>query len=443
MTAAKPLREFTKYASLSVFGMIAISCYILADTFFVARGLGTNGLAALNLAIPAYNFIHGTGLMLGMGGATKFSIYKSRDDRRSADALYTHTLCLAALFSLLFMLAGLFLSGPLARLLGADSAVFEMTDTYLKVLLLFAPAFILNDVLLCFVRNDGGPRLSMIATVTGSLANIVLDYVFIFPCGMGIFGAVLATGVSPVLGIAMMLPHALKKTSGFRPVRTRPCAAHMGATLSLGFPSLLGQLSSGIVMIVFNAIILRLTGNTGVAAYGVIANISLVVTAIYTGIAQGMQPLVSRACGERDTRAARRYLRYAMVSMLILSAVIYLSLILGAEPVVRIFNSENSAQLQQIAVPGLKLYFTAVPFVGYNTILSIYFTSVERALPAQIVSLLRGFAVIIPMAFLLAALWGMTGVWLAFPATELLVALLGVGLDAFYQKRQKTAGLKS
>ena len=87
MAAAKPISEFSKYVSLSVLGMIAISCYILADTFFVARSLGTNGLAALNLAIPAYNFIHGTGLMLGMGGATRFSICKSRGGGRVADII--------------------------------------------------------------------------------------------------------------------------------------------------------------------------------------------------------------------------------------------------------------------------------------------------------------------------------------------------------------------
>lgn len=426
-----------KYASLSVFGMIAISCYILADTFFVARGLGTNGLAALNLAIPAYNFIHGTGLMLGMGGATKFSIYKSQNDHKSADAIYTNTLYLGVISSVLFMAVGLFLSGQLATLLGADSAVFDMTNTYLKVLLLFSPAFIFNDILLCFVRNDGGPRLSMIATVAGSLTNVVMDYIFIFPCGMGIFGAVLATGISPVLGILIMLPHALKKTVGFHPIKTGLRAEHVKTNFSLGFPSLLGQVSSGIVMIVFNAIILRLTGNTGVAAYGVVANISLVVTSVYTGIAQGMQPLVSRAYGEQKPKDVHRFLRYSMIFMLILSAVIYLVIFIWADPIARIFNSENDAALQQIAVDGLKLYFTSVVFVGFNIILSMYFTSVEKAIPAQIISLLRGFILIIPIAFLLAALWEMTGVWLAFPLTELLVALLGVVLMLFYEKPRK------
>ena len=106
-------------------------------------------------------------------------------------------LLLSVLFSIPFLLLGLFCSHGITVLLGADQAVFEMTRTYLQVLLLFAPATLVNDVLLCFVRNDGDPWLSMLATAAGSLANIVLDYIFIFPMGMGIFGAVLATGMSP------------------------------------------------------------------------------------------------------------------------------------------------------------------------------------------------------------------------------------------------------
>ena len=211
----------------------------------MSQGLGTNGLAALNLAIPAYNFIHGTGLMLGMGGATRFSILRSQQAGREADRMFTVTLYLAAVFSLIFVAAGLLFSGRLALLLGADTAVYDMTRTYLHVLLLFSPAFILNDVLVCFVRNDGNPQLSMAATIVGSLSNVVLDYLFIFPCGMGIFGAVFATGLAPVIGILIMAPHWLKKDKGFHLLRTRPDGRLCGITLSLGFPSLLAQMSLG------------------------------------------------------------------------------------------------------------------------------------------------------------------------------------------------------
>lgn len=435
MTQSTPLGEFARYSALSTCGMIAISCYILADTFFVAQGLGTAGLAALNLAIPIYNFIHGTGLMLGMGGATKYSIHQSRGDPGGASRMFTGMLLLAALFSIPFLLLGLFCSHGLTALLGADQAVFEMTRIYLQVLLLFAPATLVNDVLLCFVRNDGDPRLSMLATAAGSLANIVLDYLFIFPMGMGIFGAVLATGLSPVLGILILLPHCIRKKGDLRLVPGPLAPGPSASALSLGLPSLLAQLSSAVVMISFNSIILGLEGNTGVAAYGVIANLSLVVTSVYTGISQGIQPLVSTAYGQDRPGLIRQYLRYALITLLVLSAALYLLLFLFAGPVALIFNSEGDPRLQQIAEEGLRLYFTGAVFAGFNIILSMYFTSVERALPAHITSLLRGFLLILPMAFLLAACWGMTGVWLAFPLTEAVTAALGAGFYAVYSRR--------
>ena len=435
MTKNTPFQDFIRYSFFSIMGMIAISCYILADTFFVAQGLGTNGLAALNLAIPTYDFIHGTGLMLGMGGATRFSILKSQNNQKGADTIFTNTVYLGIFFSVIFMLGGLFFSGSLSRLLGANQNTFEMTNTYLRVMMLFSPAFIFNDIILCFVRNDGNPRLSMIATVCGSLFNVVFDYLFIFPCGMGMLGAVLATGFSPVVGLVIMSPHWLGKNRGFHFRKLAPDSDSIRTNIALGFPSLLSQISAAIVMIVFNMLILGLEANTGVAAYGVIANISLVVLSFYTGIAQGIQPLVSHSYGRNETEGIRRFLRYAMVSMVILSALMYLILFVFSDPIASAFNSEHSAKLQEIAVTGLKLYFTSLVFAGFNIILSMYFTSIEKALPAQIISLLRGLILIIPVAFLFAKLWNMTGVWMSFPATELVTAIVGVVLYFIYKNR--------
>lgn len=435
------MKNFARYTILSVLGTLGVSCYILADTFFVSKGLGTNGLAALNLAIPVYNFIHGTGLMLGMGGATRFSVCKSQGKHEEVNRIYTNTIYLAILFSCAFFLLGLFFSGWLATLLGADASVLEMTNTYLKWLLIFAPAFILNDVLLCFVRNDESPQLSMIAMLIGSFSNIVLDYIFIFPMQMGIFGAIFATGLSPIISIAMMLPHWIKKRNTFHFIKAKMEANIVKQDLSLGFPSLIAQLSSGIVMIVFNAIILKLEGNTGVAAYGVVANISLVIVAVYTGIAQGVQPLISTFYGIGNDKQARTVLRYAMTTMLTVSCVIYLLIFVFAQPITAVFNSENNMKLQQIAVAGLKLYFISIPFVGYNIILANYFTSVEKAFPAHILSILRGLILIIPMAFILSALWKMTGVWLTYPITEFLVALLGFVIYQHSKIQNKQKGL--
>lgn len=429
-------REFFRHTGLSVLGTLGVSCYILADTFFVSKGLGTNGLAALNLAIPVYNFIHGTGLMLGMGGATRFCICKSQQRSGEVNQIYTNTIYLSVLFSAVFVLIGLFFRERLALLLGADRNVLDMTATYLQWLLLFSPAFIFNDIFLCFVRNDDNPRLTMTAMIIGSFSNILLDYIFIFPMKMGIFGAVFATGLSPIISMIIMLSHWIKRKNTFHVCRVKMKAHMIRQELALGFPSLIAQLSSGIVMITFNAIILKLEGNTGVAAYGVIANISLVVVAIYTGIAQGVQPLISHFYGKSIGSQVRTLMRYALQTMLVISLFIYTIIFAFAPPIASVFNSENNLKLQQIAVTGLKVYFTSSAFVGYNTILAIFFTSVEMALPAHILSILRGFVLIIPAAFLLSAIGGMTGIWSAYPITEALVAVFGYVIYKGYQKKK-------
>lgn len=428
MKAETLLSKFFRYVILNICGMIGLSCYILADTFFISNGLGANGLTALNLAIPIYSFIHGSGLMFGMGGATKYSIYRGQKKYENADKSFSNTLCIMSILAVIFVLTGIFFSEKLTKLLGADKDVFHMTKTYLQVILLFSPAFMANDTLICFVRNDGNPKLCMIAMLTGSFSNIILDYIFIFPLNMGIFGAVLATGLAPVISLIVLSRHWFTKQNQFHLVRINPSFRLTGTIISLGIPSFIAEMASGIVMIVFNAIILHLQGNIGIAAYGVVANLSLVVVSIYTGIAQGTQPILSSVYGYGDRDSQKQILKYALKTMLIISCSIYLIFLLSASPIVSVFNSEQNVQLQQIAVAGLKLYFTAIPFVGFNIIISAYFTSTEKALPAQTISLSRGFLIIIPMAFFLSFLLKMTGVWLSFPITECFVTLTGIAL---------------
>ena len=241
-------REFARYASFNALGMLGFSCYILADTFFIAQGLGADGLTALNLAIPIYSLVHGCGLMLGMGGATRYSICRGQQDNDSASAAFVSSVYPAVLLAIIFVSAGLFFPTPLASLLGADAQVLTMTATYLRVILLFSPAFLLNDILVCFVRNDGSPRLSMTAMLAGSFSNIILDYVFIFPCHMGIFGAVLATGLAPCISLVVLSFH--RKHAGFGLRRCPVTPSLIGRMLALGLPSLVTELSSGIVILV-------------------------------------------------------------------------------------------------------------------------------------------------------------------------------------------------
>lgn len=429
------LREFARYASLNVLGMLGLSCYILADTYFISKGLGADGLTALNLAIPVYSMIHGCGLMAGMGGGTRYSLQKGLGDSRQTDRLFTNTVMAAAVPALLFTGMGVFLTDTITCLLGADAAVSGMTRTYLQMILLFSPVFLMNNVLLCFVRNDGAPQLSMRAMLGGSLSNVVLDYIFIFPCRMGIFGAVLATCLAPGISLLLLSPHLLKKANQFHFTRCMPDIRWIAAILTSGIPSLITELSSGIVMMILNVLILGLQGNLGVAAYGIIANLSLVVTSIYTGIAQGIQPVISRHYGAGEHKPVRMVFGYALVSMLAVSILIYMGIFIYAEPISSIFNQEQDAVLQCIAAEGLRLYFLSCPFAGFNILSAAYFTSTACPFPANVISVLRGFIVIIPLAFLFSSAWGMTGIWCVLPCTELVVAGVGV---LFYQRRSRS-----
>lgn len=426
MKSHKTLQQFARYASLNVLGMIGLSCYILADTFFIANRLGANGLTALNLALPVYSLVHGSGLMLGMGGATKFSICQAGGKHREANSYFTNTLSIAATLCFIYVFCGILFSDCITDILGADNTVFSMTKTYLRMILLFSPAFIFNDIFICHVRNDKSPRLAMLAMISGSLSNIILDYVFLYPFNMGIFGAVLATGFAPIISMGILSIHFLKRNNSFSLLRILPQFRKMVSIILLGIPSLITELSSGIVMIIFNQLLLRTAGNTGVAAYGIIANLALVLVSIFTGIAQGTQPLLSHACGNRNTKEISRLLRYAIVTSVVLSFSIYLLLFVGAEPVTELFNSEKNVTLQTLAVRGLKLYFISAVFTAINIILTAYFAAIEKAVPAQILSILRGLLLIIPVAFGMAHWFGLTGIWLALPVTEILVVVVAI-----------------
>lgn len=288
---------FFRYVTPGVIGMVGMSLYILADTYFIANGVGRLGLAALNIGLPAYNLIFGIGALLGIGGGTVFSILHGRGELGRANRPFTISAVLGTAFSLLFALLGLVAAEPIAFLLGATEETALYTTTYLRVILLFSPAFILNNIMTAFVRNDGNPHLAMAAMTISTLTNIVLDYVCIYPLKLGMFGAALATGLGSVLGLLIQLTHFLRRGNSLRLQRIRPTVRETLQIMRCGISNFITEFSAGIVILAFNAVILRLAGNTGVAAYGIAANIAIVCTAFFNGIGQGVQPIISTNYG--------------------------------------------------------------------------------------------------------------------------------------------------
>lgn len=182
----------------------------------------------------------------------------------------------------------------------------------------------------------------------------------------------------------------------------------------------MGEISSAVTTIVFNMLILSIAGNIGVAAYGVIANISIVAMSIFNGLAQGAQPLISECYGKGDTAHVKRFLKWSLLTCLATEIIIVGAIFLATNPLISLFNSEQSAELARYADDGIRLYFLGYLVAGINIVLVAYFSAVDKPKPAITGSLLRGVVAIIFFAILLSALFGMTGIWLSFLCAEVL-----------------------
>lgn len=417
---------FLQYVLPSIFGVLCYSAYILADTYFVANGVGETGLVALNIALPMFNLMYATGLLIGVGGGTLVSIQKGRNELEKIHHTFTQSIILAIIAGLIFTLCGLFFSEQICIFLGATTETLDYVNIYLKTFLLFAVAFTLNNSLLAFVRNDGNPRLAMFAMVASSFSNVVLDYLFVFPLNMGMFGAVIATCLSPIISSCILIIHFRSPQNSCLLTKTTLSFSAIKTMLGGGIPSFLTELSSGLVIFLFNLVILNLSGNLGVAAYGIIANISLVCTATFTGLGQGVQPIVSANYGAGQMNRVKKALFLGILTAVVMGAFYYLSGILFPASIAGLFVRDSSPDLIGLTVEGIRLYFTAFLFLGTNIVLCSILAAVQKTGLSFFLSLLRGILLILIFLFPLSSLLGMKGVWLTLPCAEFFTLLTGI-----------------
>ena len=420
-------KQFFKYVSQNIFGLLGTSCYILADTYFIAQAAGTDGVTLLNLCLPIYNLIFAFGSMIGLGAATRYAILRAQGDAR-AQRYFSNAIFSVCILAVPFMLVGILRPDGLLRLMGGDADIVALGMNYARIFLMFTPFFMCNYVVASFVRNDGDPSLAMVATLSGSLFNVVFDYIFIFPMGLGLPGAALATAISPILSIAVCSAHFIKKSNTITFVRKAPSVRLLAQSCQLGISGFVGELSSGVTTTVFNFLLLRLAGNVAVAAYGVVANFALVATAIFNGVAQGAQPLVSQCYGKNEMAGARKLLLLGCGTALGLAALLYGVVFGYTDALTALFNSENSALMAEFAHSGMRIYFVGYFFAGCNIVAAGYLGAVNRPAEASITSLCRGMVAIVVCSLVLSALFGMNGVWAAFPVSEAITLALTVFL---------------
>ncbi|MEE0266319.1 MAG: MATE family efflux transporter [Acutalibacteraceae bacterium] len=427
-------KEFFKYVSRNVAGMLGISAYLLADTFFISLYSGANGITVLNLALPVYGLIFALGAMVGIGSATSHAIKKAQGVK-NIDSYFTHSLIWQIIFSIPFILTGLLASEKLLVLMGADHTIATLGKSYLQIALMASPFFMANFTFTTFVRNDNAPTTAMVAAIVSSLFNIAFDYIFMFPLDLGLTGAALATGVSPVISILICSLHYRSKKSTMQIKFRPPSFKLLFSCCKLGVSAFVGEISSAITTAVFNTLILSSSGNVGVAAYGIVANLSLIAMSIFNGVSQGMQPLLSRCYGQGKSAELKQLLKLGVITCVVLEGIIIAAAWCFTNQLVAIFNSEQNTQLAEYAHTALRLYFLGYSFAGINILLVTYFSSTYKAIRATVASLLRGAVAIVVCALVMNALWGLNGVWLSFSGAELITFFVAIFLLRYKPER--------
>ncbi len=442
MRINKDFALFTKYVSMNMLSMIALACYFLADTYFIANGVGSGGIVALNIVLPVFSVMHGIGHMFGIGGASLFSIRKSNDDK-AGSRIFTEVAVIGVVIGIVITVIALVFPRQIIRLLGGEESIVELAKTYLTTIVIYAPFFILNNTVVAFVRNDNDPKLSMIAMIVASLSNVLLDYIFIYPMKLGMFGAALATGLSPIFSLLICSFHFIKNRSTFTLSKCRFNGKEILKSMTLGAQALIGELASGVVILLFNMAMLKYVGDMGVAAYGIIANIVLVAIALFNGIGQGMQPILSDAYGSGQTERIKRALIYGVVLSTVLGMLVLIFGTVFDGAIVKIFNKDGGEELQRIAERGIDVYFIAFLFSGINIVLTFFYGATSRAVESMVISLLRGVVGVFVFIMILPRFIGVDGIWATTPVAEGLTFVAAVVYTVFfvrniYGKQRKT-----
>ncbi len=414
--------KFFKYTSLSILAMIGVSIFILADTYFISVALGPIGLAALNFSIVAFSLLQAVGLMIGIGGAIDFTFKSSNNSLKNQS--FTSSIVLGIIFATMFIIVGSFFSTDLALFLGADKTTLILTKTYITIILWFSPFFIFNNILLAFVRNDNSPKLATTAMIVGSFSNIILDYIFIFPLSMGILGAALATGLSAFISICILLIHFKNGKSNFVLTKSKVKLKDLKNIIVLGLPSFVTEFALTITMFTFNIVIMNILGNIGVAAYGIIANVAIIVIALFTGLAQGIQPLASHYYSISKMDSLKVVLKYSLVTSILMSITIYCSIVIFSSEIISFFNSQNNKELEEIAKTGFKIYFAGFLIGSINIVLVSFYNAIFKIKMAITISVLRSSILLIPFVLILSYTFGIKGVWASFLITEIIVIII-------------------
>lgn len=437
LTTESVSKIFFRYLLPAIMGTMVTSIYVLADTIIIGKGIGIDAMAALNIVLPLFNIFFGNGLLFGVGGSVLMSIARGRGDTKAGECYYTVALILNAVTCALYTILLWIFMEPIAIFLGATEVTMPYVMEYVPYVIAGLSVFAFSTFLQTFVRNDGAPRLAMAAVVTGGISNVILDIVFVFPLQMGMAGASIASVIGSGITVCILLFHFRSKSCGLRFSLNGFSFGYVKRIFANGFTSFLVEITSGIVMFVFNIELLETVGDVGVSMYGVICNTAIIIICLCNGINQAAQPIISTNHGarllDRIATVRRLGLRTAFIICSI-PAVIGL-IVPNLFTYIFLNPSEEILALSPVAI---RTYFIGFFVTGINMFIVGYFQSTVKPILSLILCLLRGCVLSILFVTILAPIFGVVGIWASVPLGEFVTLLIAL---YFMRKTRKEASL--
>ena len=433
---AKDFRFFSllRFALPTMVMMVFMSLYTIVDGIFVSRLVGTNALSSVNIVYPVINLIIACGVMLATGGNAL--VAKKLGEKRELEACedFTVLLITSILTGIALMALGLLFLEPVVRLLGSTDILLDDCMTYLRFTLYFAPACMLQLFFQTFFVTAGKPSYGLILICAGGVCNIILDYVFMGPLGLGVAGAAVATGIGQLIpAIAGILYFLFIRKNLFivKPVLHR---ATLVKSCTNGSSEMVTNISTAVVTYLFNLIMLRLCGESGVAAITIVLYGQFLFNALYMGFSMGVGPVISYNDGSRNVPLLRRIVRICLTFTVTASAAITAAALAASPVIVSIFTPPGT-ETYELARTGFFLFSFNFIFAGLNIFSSAMFTSLNNGPVSAVISFMRTFVFITLNILILPEFIGVTGVWLAVPLAEFMAMFLSVYLIKTRWKR--------
>ena len=429
----KESKVFFHYLIPAICSTLVTSVYLLVDTLIIGQGVGALGISALNIFMPFFLIFNGLGLLFGIGSGILISAEDGMGNKKKSNQYFITGLVSVISLALVLSLIWNHYLESLCVFLGANDDTIGLVLEYGKCIMMFATVFIMSNYLAPIIRNMKNPKLVMCGVLTGSFLNIILDYVFVFPMDMGMFGAALATVIGSVTTVLVLSTHFIKKQNRVKINKETISLKLVTPILKCGFSSLIMEVANGFVIFIFNIQILKYIGNNGIVVYGIISNCVLVGLALFNGVAQAAQPIIATNFGAKENTRVKKVLKYAMITTTIIGISLFAVVFLFTGQVIQIFVKAN-AEILSVGIPALRLYLSAFCIMNINILISGYFQSVGKEKIAIYVSIVRGFLLNIILAFVLPSVLPATILWAIVPLSEL-ITLIGI---AFYAKNSST-----